>query len=87
VYDVNKAVVDVYAAICTYAQQPEMYKTFRNCAAVGADGRTSGLEQLFTAQVVWNISGTLTCQVHATLFSFLFLKFYFNFVKYKNYLF
>ena len=63
VYDVNKKVVDVYAATCTYAQQPLMFKTFQPCASVGADGRTSGLDQLFTAQISWNISGNVICQV------------------------
>jgi len=65
VYDVNQQTVDLTTATCTYAQQPEMYKTFQPCASVGADGRTSGLDQLFTAQIAWNVSGTVTTQVKA----------------------
>lgn len=71
-YDANQKSVDITKATCTYAQQPEMYKTFQPCASVGADGRTSGLDQLFTAQISWNISGTVIVQVRQSRIVFSF---------------
>jgi hypothetical protein len=62
-YDANLKTVDVHTALCTTSQQPEMVKIYRPCSTVGADGRTTGLEQLFSAQITWNISGTVSCQV------------------------
>ena len=71
-YDANQKSVDITKATCTYAQQPEMYKTFQPCASVGADGRTSGLDQLFIAQISWNISGTVIVQVRQSRIVFSF---------------
>ena len=56
--------VDVLNALCTASHQPEMSKTFEPCSPFGGDGRTTGLSQLFTAQIAWNISGKWKEQVN-----------------------
>ena len=62
-YDVNLKVIDVYTAACTARHQPEMVKNFEGCSTVGADGRTSGLDQLFLAKITWNVQGKIYNQV------------------------
>jgi len=69
-----KKPVDVHSAVCTATHQPEMSKVFEPCSPFGGDGRTTGLDQLFTAQIAWNISGKWKEQVGITgkdLFFFL----------------
>lgn len=40
-----------------------MSKVYQPCSPFGGDGRTNGLDQLFTAQIAWNISGKWKEQV------------------------
>ena len=66
-YDVNQKVIDVYTAVCTARHQPEMLKSSEPCSTVGADARTSGLDQLFLGKITWNVQGKIYSQVRIFL--------------------
>lgn len=57
----NKVIVE--SVTCNRRQEPRLIKTQESCASIGSDGRTTGLEDLYTVQIGWMIRETFLEQI------------------------